>query len=398
MTKATTLWEKGAQRLAEAGVRVGKGVRAWLGDDVRIGSGVAIGDGTVLVAEHLEIGDDVRIGDNGDLRGGHLSIGARSELLTGVQVLAADTFAVGEATRIEESTSITCRSFQAGQLLYLGHHSSVGYGGTTASTSLVRLGDRVALGPHTILNANQPITFEDQVGSGSYLSVWTHGYHFGHRLLDGYGVAFAPVHVERNVWLGYHVTVLPGVRIGANTILAAGAVAARDLPADVLAAGVPAVPKRPLAAAPLASPGADQRIVALLDEWLTELAWKGIAARRHPDGVITVGTSHRVVLLPKAAPIPADQADDHGPTQLLLCVEDRPDLRERAGERLVVFELRSGGLAGTPDGIGHDLRDFLRRNALPCGDRHCFRSLPAEPFQRLLHPERAYLPIGEELR
>jgi maltose O-acetyltransferase len=50
----------------------------------------------------------------------------------------------------------------------------------------------------------------------------------------------APIVLEDNVWLGGGVTVLPGVTIGQDTVVGAGAVVARDLPAGVVAAGVPA--------------------------------------------------------------------------------------------------------------------------------------------------------------
>ena len=43
-----------------------------------------------------------------------------------------------------------------------------------------------------------------------------------------------------DVWIGTGVIVLPGVTIGSRSIVAAGAVVSRDLPPDVLAAGVPA--------------------------------------------------------------------------------------------------------------------------------------------------------------
>jgi maltose O-acetyltransferase len=49
-----------------------------------------------------------------------------------------------------------------------------------------------------------------------------------------------PIVVADNVWLGGGVIVCPGVTIGADTVVGAGAVVARDLPAGVVAAGVPA--------------------------------------------------------------------------------------------------------------------------------------------------------------
>lgn len=50
----------------------------------------------------------------------------------------------------------------------------------------------------------------------------------------------APVVIGKNVWLGASVTVVPGVTIGDNAIIAAGAVVTKDVPAGTIAAGVPA--------------------------------------------------------------------------------------------------------------------------------------------------------------
>lgn len=52
--------------------------------------------------------------------------------------------------------------------------------------------------------------------------------------------------IGADCWLGGNVTVCPGVTVGERTIIAAGSVVVHDLPADVLAAGNPAVIKRRL--------------------------------------------------------------------------------------------------------------------------------------------------------
>ena len=49
-----------------------------------------------------------------------------------------------------------------------------------------------------------------------------------------------PVHIADNVWLGDHCTVLKGVTIGENSVVAARAVVTRDVPANVVVAGNPA--------------------------------------------------------------------------------------------------------------------------------------------------------------
>jgi len=50
----------------------------------------------------------------------------------------------------------------------------------------------------------------------------------------------APVTIGSNVWLGVNVTVLKGVTIGENTLVAAGSLVTRSLPANVVAGGAPA--------------------------------------------------------------------------------------------------------------------------------------------------------------
>lgn len=373
----------GAARLADAGAQVGPGVRAWLGADVQVGSGVRIGNGAVLVADRLVLGDEVRIGDGVDLRSGSVEIGARCELLPDVKVLVADSFALGPAGRIEGGVSITCRTFSAGRLFYFGHDSSVGYGGTTASTAHVRLGDRVALGPHSILNANLPIELGDQVGSGCNLTIWTHGFHFGHRLSDGYDATFRGVEIHPNVWLGFHVTVLPGVRIGANTIVAAGAVVSRDLPEDVLAGGIPAKPLKPLVTAPLTDETLWDEVETLLDGWCTELAWKGVSYERTGPREVLAGDVRVICLEPDEQIV--DTAQPHMGQLVIVTLGPRPDVSTSDLAR-VVFELRSGVLRGRPSPVAHDLRDHLRRHALPCGDEETFSGLPSGPFARLTGP------------
>lgn len=49
-----------------------------------------------------------------------------------------------------------------------------------------------------------------------------------------------PVKIGTNVWIGSNVTILPGIDIGDNVIVAAGAVVTKSVPSDTLVAGVPA--------------------------------------------------------------------------------------------------------------------------------------------------------------
>jgi len=48
------------------------------------------------------------------------------------------------------------------------------------------------------------------------------------------------VHIKRNAWIGAGATILPGVTVGENAVVAAGAVVSRDVQANTVVAGIPA--------------------------------------------------------------------------------------------------------------------------------------------------------------
>jgi acetyltransferase-like isoleucine patch superfamily enzyme len=67
----------------------------------------------------------------------------------------------------------------------------------------------------------------------------------------GYKIDYATVNkkaisIGNNVWIGWGSTILKGVSIGDNSIIAAGSLVVNDIPANVLAAGNPAVVKKTL--------------------------------------------------------------------------------------------------------------------------------------------------------
>ncbi len=49
-----------------------------------------------------------------------------------------------------------------------------------------------------------------------------------------------PIHIGKNVWIGAGAVILPGVTVGDNAIVAAGAVVSRDVEPGTVVAGVPA--------------------------------------------------------------------------------------------------------------------------------------------------------------
>ena len=107
-----------------------------------------------------------------------------------------------------------------------GYQTSIGartfanVGLVVLDVAKVSIGDDVQIGPNVqLLTATHPLE------PGPRRDKWE---------------AAEPIVVEDNVWLGGGVIVCPGVRIGENTVVGAGSVVTRDLPANVLAVGAPA--------------------------------------------------------------------------------------------------------------------------------------------------------------
>jgi acetyltransferase-like isoleucine patch superfamily enzyme len=48
------------------------------------------------------------------------------------------------------------------------------------------------------------------------------------------------IHIKRNAWIGAGATILPGVTVGENAVVAAGAVVSKDVPANTIVGGIPA--------------------------------------------------------------------------------------------------------------------------------------------------------------
>ncbi len=103
----------------------------------------------------------------------------------------------------------------------------------------LRIGRRVFINHGCTLNDIGGITIGDEVLIGPRVSLITSGHPIDPAVRRRQIVA-APITVERGVWLCAGATVLHGVTVGEDSVVAAGAVVTRDVPAGVVVGGVPA--------------------------------------------------------------------------------------------------------------------------------------------------------------
>ena len=103
----------------------------------------------------------------------------------------------------------------------------------------ITVGSSVFIGHDCSFTGHAPIAIGDETMLAHKVNLITAGHPVDPETRRAF-VTAAPITIERNVWIGAGATVMPGVHIGADSVVAAGAVVTRDVPARTVVAGVPA--------------------------------------------------------------------------------------------------------------------------------------------------------------
>ena len=131
------------------------------------------------------------------------------------QLLVELLGSVGEDTEIRPPFQV-----DYGSNIHVGARTFANFGLVALDVARITIGDDVQIGPHVqLLTPTHPVEAEPR------RQKWE---------------AAQPITIRDNVWLGGGVIVCPGVTIGADTVVGAGAVVTKDLPAGVVAVGNPA--------------------------------------------------------------------------------------------------------------------------------------------------------------
>jgi len=107
-------------------------------------------------------------------------------------------------------------------------------------------GRGLSIGKNTFINRgvyfdlSAPVTIGANISVGNHVRFVTTGHEIGSMHKRCGAAKPAPIKVRDGAWIGACATILPGVTIGKGAVVAAGALVNRDVPANVLVAGVPA--------------------------------------------------------------------------------------------------------------------------------------------------------------
>jgi acetyltransferase-like isoleucine patch superfamily enzyme len=123
------------------------------------------------------------------------------------------------ASEIDESTAVfTPLYINYGKHTRIGKNVFINFDCTFLDLGGITIEDNVLIAPKvSLLSEGHPVSPEDR-----------------HSLMVGH------VHIKKNAWIGAGVTILPGVTVGENTIVAAGAVVSKDVPDNTIVGGIPA--------------------------------------------------------------------------------------------------------------------------------------------------------------
>lgn len=110
----------------------------------------------------------------------------------------------------------------------------------------ISIGNCVYISPNCHIGAINSIIIEDYVliGSGCLIIDHSHGRSTQKELTIPPNkrplYSKGPIHIEKNVWIGEHAVILPGVRVGEGAVIGANSVVTKDVPAKSVVAGNPA--------------------------------------------------------------------------------------------------------------------------------------------------------------
>jgi maltose O-acetyltransferase len=173
----------------------------------------------------------------------------KAKMLAGELYLATDAELVAERLRARELlhrfNAAAPRDEAAATRLLAGLFGAFGEGTVVMAPFRCDYGYNVRIGRNGFVNYDcvfldcAPITLGDDVQIGPAVQIYT-ATHPVDATIRRSGLEYAlPVRVGDGAWIGGGSILLPGVTIGANTVIGAGSVVTRDVPAGMVAAGNP---------------------------------------------------------------------------------------------------------------------------------------------------------------
>ena len=223
----------------------------------RIGTGVRLALGSVLIGSHVEIGANTEMGFFSFVRGRSIRIGSHVQI-GAASMIDTPNVDIGDGTKINEQVFI---------------------GGLQFPDSRLVIGRNCQIMQMTFVNPTRSIVIGDDTGIGGDCLLFGHTSWLSR--FEGYPVDFDSIEIGNSVSIAWRVFVLPGAKIGDGAVIGANSLVRGTIPPRCLALGFPArvVAKEPDFPRVLTVAEKEAILREVMDEFLVRLHGEGVACR-----------------------------------------------------------------------------------------------------------------------
>lgn len=206
----------------------------------------------------------------GVIRAEHITLGVGIRIESGVEIVA-DRVVIGDHVYIGRNTRIITPHFE------VGDYTRINEGSFCGGSKPMTIGANCYFGRNVQLDSRGGLTIGNNVGVGSLSQVWSHIKH-GDTVQGNRWDKEYPVLIEDDVWLVARVTVGGCQHIGARSMVLNESNVTRDIPADSLYKGNPAVDVTDKYGAQFETLSTDEKLRRMYEQ----IAW---FERDHPEHV-----------------------------------------------------------------------------------------------------------------
>ena len=296
----------------------------------RIGEGVELGEGSLVVAARIVIEDGVRLGPR-------------------ATVVCEEALAIGELTQFGGDLELRCRRAFLGAGIWGGRSVRFGGGGHRDPWATLAVGDLAFVGDEAFVNVCRPVLIGREVYLTMRSLIVTHN--IGHSILEGFENRFASVVLEDRSQVGLGAVLYAGARVGRESIVASNSYVVGEIPARSFAIGVPA---KVTGSSSHKLSDARQRELArrFVDDLHELLALRGHAVSAiEDDGFEVEGT--------RVAFAPSYRGGVDGPAVVLAL-----DVRGDAPDGVAVIDLLGRQVHGDGGVVLDSVREFCRKRGI----------------------------------
>ena len=313
----------------------------------RIGRGVRLALGCVIIGREVSIGDGTEVGFFSFVRGRTIRLGDRVQI-GAATMIDTPNIDIGDGTKLNEQVFI---------------------GGLQFPDSRLVIGRNCQIMQMTFVNPTRSIVIGDDTGIGGDCLLFGHTSWLSR--FEGYPVEFDSITIGNSVSLAWRVFVLPGTDIGDGAVIGANSLVRGRIPPRCLAVGYPArvVSKEPEFPRTLTGTEKEAIFHEIVDEFQASLRGEGLECRLEGDR-LDIWIKRRGFRRParRRLQVVASACDERtgADADVVLSLHRIPDaLRSTlSGRGIMWLDIEAKERSDAGNDLGEETASFLRRHGV----------------------------------